>query len=274
MQPQTPSAHTGLLAPDTMRARRFRTTRTVVALVLREMATTHGRSPGGYLWSIVDPVAALGLMSVVFQLALNKPPIGTSFMLFYATGYLPFVMFNDVANKMATSIKFSRPLLAYPAVTFLDALVARFLLNVLTHLMVAYIIFGSLILIFDARSQVDLPSILLGFSLIAMLGIGIGTLNCYLMTAYPLWERTWHILTRPLFLVSGIFFLFGTLPDVAKDVLWYNPIIHAIGMIRSGFYATYDASYVSVGYVMAISSLTFLMGLLLLWRHHRFLLEQ
>jgi capsular polysaccharide transport system permease protein len=140
--------------------------------------------------------------------------------------------------------------------------------------MVAYIIFGSLILIFDARSQVDLPSILLGFSLIAMLGIGIGTLNCYLMTAYPLWERTWHILTRPLFLVSGIFFLFGTLPDVAKDVLWYNPIIHAIGMIRSGFYATYDASYVSVGYVMAISSLTFLMGLLLLWRHHRFLLEQ
>ena len=42
----------GMILPaDGMRARRFRSARAVVALMLREMATTYGRSPGGYVWA-------------------------------------------------------------------------------------------------------------------------------------------------------------------------------------------------------------------------------
>ena len=54
------------LPQDPMRANRFRMPRTIVALVLREMATTHGRSPGGYVWAVLEPVAALIVMTVVF----------------------------------------------------------------------------------------------------------------------------------------------------------------------------------------------------------------
>ena len=106
-----------------------------------------------------------------------------------------------------------------------------------------------------------------------MLGIGIGTLNCYLMSSFFLWERAWQLATRPLFIISGIFFMFGSIPQQARDVLWYNPLVHVIGMMRSGFYANYDASYVSVTYVAVISAVTFTLGLLLLWRHHLYLLE-
>ena len=261
------------LEQDNLRARKFRTSRTILALILREMSTTHGRSPGGYLWAIVDPVAGLFLLSLVFSVAFRNPPIGTSFPLFYATGFLPFVMFNDIANKMAVSINFSRSLLAYPAVTFVDALIARFLLTLLTHLMVAYIIFTTLIFVFGARSQIDLPHILLGYSCAASLAIGIGTLNCYLMTAFSVWERTWQILTRPLFIISGIFFIYSDLPKVAQDVLWYNPLIHIVGVMRAGFYASYKSDYVSLLFVFGIAITTFTFGLLLLWRNHRNLLE-
>ncbi|MDZ4136243.1 MAG: ABC transporter permease [Paracoccaceae bacterium] len=254
-------------------ARNLRTLRTVTALMLREMATSYGRSPGGYLWAILDPVAALALMSVIFAAAFSAPALGISFPLFYATGYLPFMMFNDVANKMATSILFSRPLMAYPAVTFVDALAARFLLNVLTHLMVAYLVFSGILLVFETRAALNLPAILLSLGMTAMLGIGIGTLNCYLMTAFPVWERAWQIATRPLFLISGVFFTYDGLPPMGQDILWYNPLIHVIGMMRHGFYPTYHAPYVSVGFVAAVAMLTGLAGLLLLWRHHRTLLE-
>jgi capsular polysaccharide transport system permease protein len=262
-----------LLEQDALRARKFRTPRTILALVLREMSTSHGRSPGGYLWAVVDPVAGLLLMSLVFSLAFRNPPIGTSFPLFYATGFLPFMMFNDIANKMATSINFSRTLLAYPAVTFLDALVARFLLTLLTHAMVSYIIFFTLIFVFGARSQINLPYILLGFLTTGALAIGIGTLNCYLMTTFDAWERTWQILMRPMFIISGIFFAFGDLPKVAQDVLWYNPLIHVIGIMRTGFYASYKSDYVSLTFIFVIAITTFALGLLLLWRNHRRLLE-
>lgn len=273
MSKQSPPMPFPVLEQDALRARKFRTSRTIAALVLREMSTTYGRDPGGYLWAIVEPVAGLFLISVVFSYLFRSPPLGTSFPLFYATGYLPFMMFNDVANKMATSVNFSRPLLAYPAVTFLDALVARFLLNVLTHLMVGYIVFTTLIFVFGARVEIDLSAILTGYLMGAALGIGIGTLNCYLMTTFPIWERSWQILTRPLFIISGIFFLFGDLPAGAQDILWYNPLIHFVGMTRSGFFAAYQDDYISITYVAVIATLTFSLGLLLLWRNHRRLME-
>lgn len=266
-------ADPAFLPRDALRARKFSTVRAILALILREMSTTHGRSPGGYIWAVLEPVAALALLSLVFSLAFRSPPLGNSFPLFYATGFLPFMMFNDISNKMATSINYSRALLAYPAVTFMDALIARFLLANLTHLMVNYIIFSALIYVVGVRVQVDLPAILLGFSMTAALGIGIGTLNCYLMTSFVVWERAWQIMTRPLFIISGIFFVFSDLPKIAQDVLWYNPLVHVIGIVRTGFYASYKSDYVSLTYVLSISVTTFALGLLLLWRNHRRLME-
>lgn len=261
------------LKQDALRARKFRMSRTVFALMLREMATTYGRSPGGYLWALVEPAAAVALLSVIFSLAFAQPSLGTSFPLFYATGYLTFMMFNDVANKMATSIRFSQPLLAYPSVTFVDALLARFLLNTLTHVMVACIVFTGILVIFDTRAILHLPSVLTSLGMAAMLGLGVGTLNCYLMTAFPAWERAWQILTRPLFIISGIFFIYDDIPPAGQSVLWFNPLIHIVGMMRRGFYATYDAPYVSVIFVALISLVTLVTGLMLLHRFHRDLLQ-
>ena len=238
--------------------------RTIVALVLREMATTHGRSPGGYVWAVLEPVAALIVMTVVFSLVLRSPSLGTSFPLFYATGFLPFLLFNDVSAKAATSIRFSRPLLTYPSVTFIDALLARILLTVLTHVMINYLIFTGIILLTDTRTILTVKPIVVAVSMTVMLGLGVGTLNCYLMTSFPAWERVWQILTRPLFLVSCIFFTFEDLPPMVQKLLWFNPLSHVTGEMRRGFYANYTPNYISVTFVMTVSLICLVLGLAML----------
>ena len=45
--------------------RRFASLRAIAALVLREMSTTNGRSPGGYLWAILEPAAGIALLTIV-----------------------------------------------------------------------------------------------------------------------------------------------------------------------------------------------------------------
>ena len=35
---------------------RFRALRTITALILREMGSTYGMSPGGYVWAVLQPV--------------------------------------------------------------------------------------------------------------------------------------------------------------------------------------------------------------------------
>ncbi len=261
------------LEADTMRARKYRMGRTIAALMLREMATAYGRSPGGYVWEILEPTLALAIMTALFSAFLSTPPVGDSFPLFFATGYLPFMLFNDTANRMATAINFSRPLLAYPAVTFIDAMLARLLLHALTNIIVAFIVFGFIILVLDPTIRLDMNKIALAYALAVALGFGVGALNSYLMTAFPLWERAWQILTRPLFLLSGVFTTYDGLPELGQQVLIWNPLIHIVGITRSGFFINYDAPYASISFVLLIAMPTAVFGLMLLYRHHRTLLE-
>ncbi len=253
--------------------RRFASARTILALVLREMITTYGRSPGGYLWAVLEPVAAIALLTIIFSVGFRSPSLGTNFPIFYATGMIPFVMYNDLSSKVALSLLFSKPLLAYPAVTYLDAIIARFLVNMLTQLMVAYITLTGIMIFFETRLVPDYPTIIQGFALAALLAFGVGVMNCYLFSRFPVWQRAWSILMRPMFLISGIFFLFDNIPQPYQDILWYNPLVHLIGLVRRGFYSSYDASYVSIGYLIGVSMGLILAGLLLLWRSHRDLLQ-
>jgi capsular polysaccharide transport system permease protein len=263
------------LRPAVGAARRFRTGRTVSALMLREMSTTYGRTPGGYLWAILEPVLGIALLTVILSVGLRvrTPGLGTSFPLFFATGVLPFQMFNKVANKTARALIFSRPLLRYPGVTWVDAILARAILNTLTYMLVFALVIGGLLAVFDTRTILDWPPILAALAMTVGLALGIGVLNCYLFAAFPLWESLWDIATTPLFLISGIFFLYDSLPRFAQDVLWWNPIIHIVGMMRRGFYPTYDAAYVAPAYVFGLSAGLLVLGMLLLHRFHKDILQ-
>lgn len=256
------------------RQRKMASFRSIVALVLREMSSTYGRTPGGYAWAILEPVAGIALLSFAFSVMFRDPPLGISFPLFYASGMLPFTAFSAVNARVAQSLGYSRPLLAYPSVTFVDAILARFTLNFLTELMVAYLVFAGIIFFLDTRVILDFTSLALAFALTGALALGVGTLNCFLTTAFPLWQQVWSILMRPMFLLSGVMFTYDSIPAPIRDWFWYNPLIHVVGLTRRGVYASYDAPYVSAAYVLAVAGICGLAGLLLLRRYHRLILQR
>ncbi|MEM6662293.1 MAG: sugar ABC transporter permease, partial [Pseudomonadota bacterium] len=107
----------------------IRLLRVVHALMLREMITRYGSSRLGYLWAVIEPVGFIALLSVVFSQIAHAPPVGKSFPLFYATGYIAFHWVMETAGIVSRSIHVNRPLLVFPAVTPIDTLLARFLLQ-------------------------------------------------------------------------------------------------------------------------------------------------
>ena len=246
-----------------------RTARTVTALILREMSTTYGRSALGYLWAVLEPAAGIMLLTFIFSLAFRSPELGTNYPLFFASGMLPFMVFQDISQKTSVALRFSRALLFYPGVTFIDALLARIILNVMTQIMVSAIVLCGILQFYQVDVLIDAPSIALGYAMAISLGIGIGTLNCFLLSLYPIWERTWAILTRPLFIISTVLFLFDSVPLPYRDWLWYNPLIHAVAATRQGIYATYDANFVSPTYTFAIAAITLMAGLLMLRKYNK-----
>ena len=96
-----------------------------------------------------------------------------------------------------------------------------------------------ILLIWGLRPGFDIAAIALGFLMALILALGIGTLNCFLVSMFPVWERFWAILNRPLFVISTLFFLFEIVPHPYDTLLWYNPLVHIVGQVRIGMYPTY-----------------------------------
>lgn len=247
----------------------FKATRSISALILREMSTTYGRSTGGYVWAILEPIGAIVVLSIAFSLLLRAPSLGTSFPLFYATAYLPLQYFNSTANKVGRAIRFSKLLLTYPRVGWMDPILARWILNTLTQVMVTYLVLMGIVYIEDIKTLLDFPSLLVAFALAAFLGLGVGSLNTVLFGLFPAWEQIWGILSRPLILASGLFYIYEDLPTTAQDLLWWNPLIHISGIFRAGIYATYNANYSSVTYVCTFSGVATVLGLLFVRKFFR-----
>lgn len=252
---------------------RFATITTIAALMLREMSSTYGRNPGGYLWVILEPVLGIMLLTAAFSLVMRSPPLGSSFAIFYATGLVPFFVFNGVTSAVGNALGYSKQLLSYPRVTFVDALLARLILNTLTQFMSGFIILTVLMTVQDEQTSLDMFKISLAMLMAVVLGGGIGTLNCYLITRFPIWRSVWSVITRPLLLFSGVLLLPESIPEPFQGYLWYNPIAHVVSKMRTGFYPYYGGEWISPAYVFGVGLTCGLVGLMFLRRYYRDVLE-
>lgn len=272
--PSTPALPARNVIMGRPNRRRFAMARTILALMLREMSTQYGRNPGGYLWALLQPLGSILMLALGFSLLIHTPALGTSFILFYASGMLAYDMYQDVSSTTARALQFSRPLLSYPAVTWMDAILARLLLNLLTNAFVAMVLLTGIILYTGVHVSVAIGPVVLAMALAAVVGLAVGCMNCVLGGLYPTWNMVWSIISRPLFIASAILFLYSDLPRGVRDILWYNPLVHVVGLMRRGIYhPIYHADYVSVWYVMGVSLPLIALGLLLIQRYYKEILS-
>lgn len=241
--------------------------------MLREMSSSYGKSAFGYLWAVLEPLGGIIILAIGFSFLLSVPPMGNSFLLFYATGFLPFTVYQDIQLTVSRSIRFNKPLLVYPAVRWIDAMIARFMLNFLTSVMISTLLVGGILLFTDAEASLKPGPLIASISFGALIGAGIGSINATLFDMIPSWEMVWSIATRPLFIASGVFFAFDTMPEAARNVLWWNPLIHVIGLMRAGTYSTYSSDYISITYLVFVSLITLSIGIIIMGRYHRDILN-
>jgi capsular polysaccharide transport system permease protein len=67
--------------------------------------------------------------------------------------------------------------------------------------------------------------------------------------------------TRVLYFTSGIFYVPGMMPDWARDILAWNPLLHAIDWFRAGFFASYQPHWLDRSYLVILAILALLCGL-------------
>ena len=225
--------------------------RIVSALLIREMSTRFGNKPGGYIWALLDPVAHVLMLTIIFQAIAHLPPLGTSFTLFFATGYIGYNFYQATTNYLSDALKANKALLSYPNVAPIDTLVSRLFLQLGTMSMVAVVVLGVTISTLHMPITLDWMAILAAILAATLLALGVSLCNTVLFLRSPLYEKLYQIAMKPSFMLSGVFFLPDALPHPFREIIAYNPIVHIVVLFRKGFYPEYRAPTLDLDYLIS-----------------------
>ncbi|WP_428265144.1 ABC transporter permease [Haliangium sp.] len=236
----------------------------VHALVLRETRTRFGAHQLGYLWAFLEPAIWIGTFYTLYSIAGRQPPDGMDLISFLVTGMVPYELFLSTNGRVSVSINSNKALLFYPQVNPLDLTIARVVLEATTSVTV-FTMFMLGVMLFHQHVPTidDALRVVLGFALAAGLGAGLGQIFCAAGVFTNVVDRIRGPLIRPLFWCSGLFYTANGLPDSVREVFMYNPLFHAIELVRDGWFPAYQAHHASTTYAFGWLISLALLGLVL-----------
>jgi ABC-type polysaccharide/polyol phosphate export permease/Flp pilus assembly protein TadD len=238
--------------------------RVIYALMLRETRTRLADAKLGYGWALIEPVLHIVMLSLVFAVMMRgRPPIGDKFFIFYYTGIIPYHLFVHTSSGMTNAIISSGPLLQLPLVSTSDVIIARGLVEVLTDMLVAIILLAGFFVAGIGLLPHDLPTLSASVIAVSLFGCGIGLINAVINAFFKSWDKIWAQLTRTLYFCSGIFYVPGMMPDWVRDILVWNPILHAVDWFRSSFFSEYEPHWLDRSYLAIVAVVSLAAGLCL-----------
>jgi capsular polysaccharide transport system permease protein len=237
--------------------------RVIGALLLREVITRYGRHNFGFVWLFFEPM--LFTLGITALWTVLKATHGSTLSIaaFALTGYSSILLWRNCSNRVVNAIAVNHSLLYHRNVRALDVFMARLILEVCgatTSLIVLTVVFS---LVGMMHPPVDIWAVIVGWSLLAWFAIALSLVIGAASERSELVERVWHILTYMMFPLSGAAFMVDWLPKVARDLIYWVPMVHGTEMIRHGFFGNAVRTYEDPLYFAAVNAVMTLFGLAL-----------
>jgi ABC-2 type transport system permease protein len=221
-----------------------------VNLTLRELRSRYKRTLLGWTWSLLNPLAAVAIYSLVFSFFLKiQPPTGdpsglSSFALFLLCGLIPWTFFSNglsmglgslVGNgNLIKKVYFPREILVFAAIA---SLVVTMLIE-LAVLGVILLVVGNMVL-----PWIPVVLVLVALEAVFVLGIALvlSVCNVYFRDV----QHLVAIVLQVLFYTAPIVYPISYVPDTATvlgveipvgDIYRLNPLVTFIEAFRDVLY--------------------------------------
>ena len=235
-------------------------------LTLRELRTKYKRTLLGWSWSLLNPLAVMGIFTLVFGVFLKiQPPLGSpsglkSFPLFLLCGLLPWTFLVNGTNGSINSLVANANLIKksyFPRELLVASQVVAWLISFAIEtllLAVVFLLAGNLVLPY-------LPVAVLIMIALAVfvtgLGLALSAANVYFRDVEHLVAialQVWFYLTPVLYPISQV-------PKRARFLYGLNPMVGFVEALRECLYDLRLPSLTRLGSLVLVSALTFAFGL-------------
>ena len=243
------------------------------ALILHDIKSRFFGNGLGYVFTILWPAAHLALIVILYAMTGRGGGYGTSTLLFVATGVLPYICWNYISRFCMLSIVMNKSALNYPIINALDIILARIFLELVTCTIITLVLLALLTL--GGINVVPMQPAAAAEGLLSsvLLGVGFGILNATIVMILPLWMIGYVLILIVFWITSGVVINPELLPQQIGDWLAWNPLLHCIEWIRSGYYPDYPTRLLSKSYVLEVGFGSLALGLLMQRTLKRFTLK-
>lgn len=236
----------------------------IYALLLRELSSRFGKSRGGFVWVLVEPVAHLMVPVIIFGFIRQKLVPGVEFPVFLVYGFLPFLFFKSICLQIINGVNAAQGLLSYRQVLLMDVFIAKALAYAVIQAAVFIIVLSGLgMLGYDVLPgrPIELAGVI---ALTAFLAFGLGVMFAALTSLIPDARPVVSILFMPLYFMSGILFPVTRFPDDWVQLLAINPVLHLVELSRGTAVDGFEVmKYTSVAYPVTLALVSTAIGLML-----------
>lgn len=246
--------------------------RVLGALLMREIITRYGRHNVGFLWLFIEPMMfSIGITILWSFTGMSKGIIPVAG--FALTGYSAIVLWRNMVSRLANTSSANQGLLYHSQVSVMDLILSRALLEA-AGVTVSFI---GLSFAFIALDLMFLPSdplkIAFAWFLLIWFVIAAGMIAAYAGETSEVFDRVWHVMMYLTLPFTGAFSMVSWLPTAVQEILLWSPMVHAVEMLREGYFGNGVIAIYSVFYLMSCNLALTLVGLVLIRKIRRNLEE-
>ena len=199
-------------------------------LIIRDLKIKYRRSILGYLWSILNPLMLMGVLTVVFSTMFRFDI--PNYPVYLLTGQLLFGFFSEATNMAMTSILGGASLIKKVYLPKYIFPVSRVLSSFTTML---FSLLALVIVMFVTNAEYYITVILLPIVLLYLLvfTIGMSLILSVMVVFFRDIQYLYGVLLTALNYLTPIFYPASMLPQWLKELMALNPMYNFIEMFRN-----------------------------------------
>ena len=165
---------------------------------------------------------------------------------------LTLEFYNKLSASLMRAFRSNKSLLSYPMIKEPDTLFARLSLIACTFVVINVVFYSGLIVFGLGQFPAHPELVVFAFLTTCLFGFGVGSINAILYQKNQAWQHIEKIFSRPLFFLSGVFYIPSTMPPEAVAIIKWNPILHIVELTREGFYSNYRSDVLNIAYPIGL----------------------
>lgn len=240
----------------------FRYRDLISQLIRRDLTTRYKRSVLGIIWTMLNPLGLMIIMTLAFQNLFNREAFYSVYVL---SGLLTFTFFTQTSTAIIKNLVWGADLfqrIYIPRSSFAIAAVGTAIINLLLSFVPLMLV--KLVVQSPISWQIVLFPIVILY--LSCFSLGVGLIVSSLALYFHDIAEMYQVLLTAWMYATPVIYPYSTLSKPAQQILLFNPMMHMVELMRDSFYYNKTPSLNELLLVGAISSVTLIVGWLLFSR--------